>query len=170
VGKSKKPRRTNELGIPLRAGPPTVKLPETPPATAPAPVRPLITKPPLDLDAMSDEDIERVLKAAIFFDPRRCLDEHGNGLPVSMLDDATALALSYFEFEDIWENGERGEPRIKVGSLKKLKASDRRANAETLWKKQGKMGGEDDRHKQRNLLAEYLAAVNEPFVEEKKKK
>lgn len=106
------------------------------------PPKPLITKPPVDLDACSDEDIERVLKAIIFFDGRRVLDREGRGLPLDQLDDATALGLAGFEVEELYERAqERGAPRINVGVLKKFKQADRARAAETLWKKQGKMSG-----------------------------
>ena len=140
---------------------PSITLPPPEPKPEPKKPQPLITKPPLDLDALGDEDIERVLKAIIFFDGRRVLDEEGRGLPLSMLDDATALGLSGFEVEELYEPGERGEPRINTGMLKKFKQADRARAAETLWKKQGKLGGGEERGDRKNLLEEYLAAINE---------
>lgn len=116
---------------------PTIALPPEKKDLPSKPVVPLMAKPPLDLDLLGDDDIERVLKAIIFFDPRRVLDSEGHGLPLNMLDDATALALAGFEVEQLFQGG--GAARINIGVLKKFRLTDRTRAAETLWKKQGKL-------------------------------
>jgi hypothetical protein len=141
---------------------PSVALPPAPPE--PVKPAPLIKAPPLELDKLTDADIERVLKAIIFFDPRRLYNEDGTPIALQELDDATALAIAGLEVDDLWETDGDSARRISIGVSKRFKVGERIRAAETLWKKQGKMGGADDRQKdKRNLLTEYLAAISEPL-------
>lgn len=146
-----------------RTAPPSVPLPaepEKPAAVSPAP--PVI--PPLDLSKpITDEHLEKVLLAQALFDARRCVDENGRGLLLSELDEWTALALASFDVEEIydWEynEAEGRQARVNIGTLKKYKIEWRQKAIELLWKYRGKLNGDAKREDKKNLLLEYMAAI-----------
>ena len=79
--------------------------------------------------------VERVLSEyakLAFLDIRKAFDGEGNLKPVHDLDDDTAAAISGLEVEQLWEG--RGSDRERVGTLRKIKLSDKRAALDSLAK------------------------------------
>lgn len=137
-------------------------LPPEKPAPPPyVPAKPSI--PPLDFAAIDDARRDQLIDAIAFFDGRRCVDENGRGLLMSELDEWTALALSTFKVEEIYEwepDGDTGrQARVNVGNLKEYKIEYRLKALELRAKLYGRLSGESAKTDKKNLLLEYLKAV-----------
>ncbi len=65
-------------------------------------------------------------------DPRKVEDENGNPIPLHLLDEATAAAISAVEIEEVSSNGETGK-RYKYKFWDKVKANDRLGQFVKLW-------------------------------------
>lgn len=60
-----------------------------------------------------------------FLDIRKAFDENGRLKPIHEIDDSTAAAIAGIEAEELFEG--RGEDRERIGTLRKIKLSDKRA-------------------------------------------
>jgi len=72
--------------------------------------------------------VDRVLleySRLAFLDIRKAFDERGNLKPIHELDDDTAAAIAGLEVEE--QHGGAGEDRERVGTLHKIRLSDKRA-------------------------------------------
>lgn len=81
---------------------------------------------------------ERVLKEyarLAFLDIRRAFDDEGRLKPIQDIDDDTAAAIAGLETESLFEG--RGEDREHIGTLKKIKLSDKKAALDSLAKHLG---------------------------------
>lgn len=65
-----------------------------------------------------------------FLDIRKMYNADGSFKPIHELDDDTAAAVSGIEVEQVWEG--RGEDREQVGTIHKVKLSDKRGALEML--------------------------------------
>jgi len=83
------------------------------------------------------------LAQAVYFDPRKLYDEHGNLKAIKDLDDNTAAALAGLEVAEMRSDGE------VIGHTKKVKWLDKNTAREQAMKHLG-LFGEDN--KQRNPL------------------
>lgn len=67
-----------------------------------------------------------------FLDIRKAFHEDGNLKPIHEIDDDTSAAISGLEVESIY--GGRGEDRDNIGTIKKIKLSDKRGALDSLAK------------------------------------
>lgn len=80
-----------------------------------------------------DITVEKVLAELgklAFLDPRKFYDENGNLKPITELDDETAACLAGMEVNELW--GEDEDGRKPVGTVKKIKFTDKGINLERL--------------------------------------
>jgi phage terminase small subunit len=80
-----------------------------------------------------DISVDRVLAEyakLAFLDIRKALDDNGHLKPISELDDDTAAAIAGLEVESLYEG--RGENREHVGTLKKIKLSDKKGALDSI--------------------------------------
>ena len=74
---------------------------------------------------ITQDSVLKELAKIGFFDIRKLLDEHGNPIPLHMLDDQTAAAISGLDILEQWDGS--GDDRVFVGFVKKYKIADKRA-------------------------------------------
>ena len=92
---------------------------------------------------LTSEAVIKSLAQAVYFDPRKLYDEHGNLKPIQDLDDDTAAAISGLEVSEIRNDG------VVIGHTKKVKWLDKNTARDQAMKHLG-LFGEDN--KQRNPL------------------
>lgn len=81
---------------------------------------------------------DRVLREAArlaFFDPRKLLNVNGEFRQLAELDDDTAAAIAGIEYEDLFAG--RGQNRVIIGKIRKIKLWDKNAALEKLFKNMG---------------------------------
>lgn len=77
--------------------------------------------------------VDRVLQEfsrIAFLDIRKAFDDEGRLKPLGELDDETAAAIAGLEVEELYEG--RGESRMHVGHLHKIKLSDKKGALDSL--------------------------------------
>lgn len=78
------------------------------------------------------QTVLRQMHAIATSDPRKTVDENGQQIPLHLLDEATAAAISGLEIETVSSNGETGT-RYKYKFWDKVKANDRLGQFVKLW-------------------------------------
>lgn len=80
-------------------------------------------------DITADRVLQEIARIS-FLDIRKLYNHDGSFKDIHELDDDTAAAISGIEVEQLWEG--RGEDREQIGTLHKVKLSDKRAALEML--------------------------------------
>lgn len=91
-----------------------------------------------ELNAKFNLSIERTLQEVAriaYADPRKFFRADGSLIPINELDDDAAAAMASFEIEELFDG--RGDDRVKIGELKKLKAWDKNSALEKAMKYHG---------------------------------
>lgn len=86
------------------------------------------------MEITTDRILREVARLA-FFDPRKLFDSKGNLVKIHEMDDDTAACIASVDHEEIFEG--RGENRVNVGVLRKIRAWDKGAALEKLMKNTG---------------------------------
>jgi phage terminase small subunit len=86
------------------------------------------------MEITTDRILREVARLA-FFDPRQLFDEKGDIRAIHEMDDDTAAAIASVDHEEIFAG--RGENRVNVGILRKIRAWDKNAALEKLMKNSG---------------------------------
>lgn len=105
-------------------------------------------------------DLDRTLREVArlaYFDIRKAFGPDGELLPLSELDDDTAAGIAGLESEDVFEG--RGESRLKVGVLRKLKIADKRGALDIAMKYHGAY--EKDHKPIADAISALMATVKE---------
>lgn len=83
-----------------------------------------------------DISVERTLNEVgrlAFLDVRKMFESDGSLKQIDKIDDDTAACISGLEVSDIWDSGE-GEQKSIIGTLKKVKLSDKGAALDKLMR------------------------------------
>jgi phage terminase small subunit len=72
---------------------------------------------------ITQDRVLQELARIAFFDPRKLLDDDGNPIPLSNLDDDTAAAVAGVELMEEYEGS--GKDRVFIGYTKKFKLADK---------------------------------------------
>ena len=78
-----------------------------------------------------EKTLKEISKQA-FYDPRRMFREDGSALNINELDDIEAAAIEGFEVEEVFAG--RGDERVSVGRIVKVKLAKRSAALDMLMK------------------------------------
>lgn len=98
-----------------------------------------------------------------FLDIRKAFNENGKLKPIHEIDDATAAAIAGIEVEELFEG--RGDDRKSIGTLSKIRLSDKRAALADVAKHLGMFV---DRHEHSGPNGEAIQGlIRVEFVEPK---
>jgi phage terminase small subunit len=119
---------------------------------------------------VTQERVREELFKLAFYSPTNFFDDAGNLVPLTELDDNTAMAITGLEVSEIFDGV--GKDKIHVGYVKKLKLADKGQNLERLGRylkmftdkieHSGKIDGEKVDEELKSLLQELRQRKNDP--------
>lgn len=71
------------------------------------------------------------------FDPADCYDPDGRLLPIHEMPKAARMAIEGIDTEEMYESGGRGNPRVHVGDVRKIKWGKRTTSLDMLMRHLG---------------------------------